>query len=235
MPSDVFFTDRGRPGGPEVVLVHGLGMSGRYLERLVRELSPSHRVVTPDLPGFGASPRRDPASAVEVLAAELEQVVDRARLRRPVLMGHSMGSQVVTEMARRRPGRTRGVVLVGPVAEPGADSALRQGWRLARDAALEPPWLNAVTTREYLRAGTRSYAQSLAHMLAYPLERRLAQVEVPVDVVRGSHDPIASRAFVEALAAAAPDGRAHEVPHARHLVVATRPDVVAAICRGSDA
>ncbi|MGJ7442154.1 alpha/beta fold hydrolase [Aquipuribacter sp. MA13-6] len=233
MSSDVFYTDRGRPGGPAVLLVHGIGMSGRSLERLVRELSTSHRVLTPDLRGFGASPRSHPAATIEEHAVDLERLVDRAGLDRPLLLGHSMGCQVVTEMAARRPGRTHGVVLVGPVAEPGAASALHQGWRLARDASLEPPWLNALTMREYLRAGPRSYSQTLVHMLDYPIKGRLAQVTAPVDVVRGSHDPIASREFVEALARAAPRGRAHEVPHARHLIVATRPDVVAEVCRRS--
>jgi pimeloyl-ACP methyl ester carboxylesterase len=68
-------------------------------------------------------------------------------------------------------------------------------------------------------------------MLAYPLAERLRAVSAPVAVVRGERDPIASQAFVEALAAAAPSGRAHEIPQARHLAVATHPHAIAALFR----
>lgn len=226
-----FFSVRGPASGPALLLVHGLGVSGRYYEPLIQLLSTTYRVVTPDLPGFGASGRPDPAPGIEGMAVELERVVDIAGLHRPVLLGHSMGAQVVTEMAARRPDRTRGVVLVGPVVDPAVPSAFSQGWRLARDSALEPMLLKALTTREYLRAGPRSYRQALRHMLDYRILDRMADVSAPVEVMRGSRDPIASRAFVEALAAAAPSGRAHEIPGARHLAVATRPDVVADLCR----
>jgi pimeloyl-ACP methyl ester carboxylesterase len=230
--SDVFHLDRGPSSGPAILLVHGLGVSGRYFEPLTRMLSTAYRVLTPDLLGFGDSARTGTAPSIEAHAASLERVVDRAQLDHVVLLGHSMGSQVVTEMAARRPERTRGVVLVGPVVDPTAATALRQGWRLARDSALEPPWLQALTTREYLRAGMRSYRQSLTHMLGYRIEDRLAEVSAPVEVVRGGHDPIASRAFVAALTAVAPLGRAHEIPAARHLAMATHPGAVAALLRG---
>lgn len=95
-------------------------------------------------------------------------------------------------MAVRRPERTRGVVLVGPVVDPALPTAFAQGWRSVRDSALEPLPLGALTTREYFRAGPRSYRQSLAHMLAYRIGDRVAQVTAPVEALRSSHDPIAS-------------------------------------------
>jgi pimeloyl-ACP methyl ester carboxylesterase len=226
-----FFSLRGPSSGPEIVLVHGLGASGRYFEPLVALLATSHRVLTPDLTGFGCSSGPDPALGIEAQAAELERVVDLAGLDRPVLLGHSMGSQVVTEMALRRPERTRGVVLVGPVVDEAAPSALGQARRLVRNSAFEPLSLQAMQAREVLRADRRCFRQSLTHMLAYPITERVRAVSAPVEVVRGGRDPIASRGFVEALAGAAPSGRAHEIPGARHLAVATHPHAVAALCR----
>src|SRR4051812_8359907 len=40
---------------PPVVLVHGVGVSGRYMLPTARELAPHHPVFVPDLPGFGRS------------------------------------------------------------------------------------------------------------------------------------------------------------------------------------
>src|SRR5215217_647908 len=50
----------GSPGEQRapVVLVHGLGLSSRYLAPLGRRLAAlGHRVLAPDLPGFGRSPK----------------------------------------------------------------------------------------------------------------------------------------------------------------------------------
>ena len=230
MPTPSFIV-RGPSDAPGILLVHGLGVSGKYFAPLIRLLSSSYRVVTPDLPGFGASAHVGPALTIPGQAAALERVVDLVGLDRPVLLGHSMGAQVVTEMAVRRPGRIRALVLVGPVVDPALPTAFDQGWRLARDSVLEPLPLKALTTREFFRARPRTYRQSLAHMLAYRIMGRVAEVSAPVEVLRGSHDPIASRAFVDGLAAAAPTGRAYELPGARHMAVATRADMVANLCR----
>jgi pimeloyl-ACP methyl ester carboxylesterase len=41
--------------GPAVVLVHGLGLSGRYMLPVAEPLAPRYPVYMPDLPGFSAS------------------------------------------------------------------------------------------------------------------------------------------------------------------------------------
>jgi pimeloyl-ACP methyl ester carboxylesterase len=42
-------------GSCEIVLVHGLGLSGRYMLPLAARLAADHQVFLPDLPGFGDS------------------------------------------------------------------------------------------------------------------------------------------------------------------------------------
>lgn len=225
-------SEHGPRSGPPVVLVHGIGVSRRYFGPLARVLSTTHRVLVPDLPGFGSSGRPRPALGVAEQAAALERVLDRAGVHEPVLVGHSMGTQVVTELAARRPGAARALVLIGPVVDPAARTALRQAWRLARDSAHEPVRVNAWVLSDYLRAGPRSFFGSLPHMLGYPIEERLADVAEPVLLVRGGRDPIATGPFLQQLAAAAPKAATLEVPGAPHVAMATHPEVVAAACRG---
>jgi pimeloyl-ACP methyl ester carboxylesterase len=43
------------PGGPSVILVHGLVVSGRYMVPAAERLAHDRRVFVPDLPGFGLS------------------------------------------------------------------------------------------------------------------------------------------------------------------------------------
>src|SRR5690554_522591 len=86
-------------GSETVVLIHGIGVSARYFGPLVRELARTHRVLAPDLPGFGRSPRPREVLSIEdhaaVLAVLVTDHLGGGRAGRPVLVGHSMGVQVV--------------------------------------------------------------------------------------------------------------------------------------------
>ncbi|MCE0538216.1 alpha/beta hydrolase [Kineosporia rhizophila] len=225
------YLSTGPDDGPEALLVHGIGVSGRYFAPLTGNLARTHRVVVPDLPGFGAGGRPRPALSITEQAEALETVLHRTGLQNPVLVGHSMGCQVVTELAVRNPGLAAAVVLIGPVTDPDAPTALRQAWRLGRDTLGEPMHLNALVLRDYLRGGPRSFFGTLPHMLGYPLPERLAKVLVPVVLIRGEHDPIAPARFLHRLAEQVPDAEVLEIPHARHLAMAVHPEPVAAVCR----
>lgn len=222
-------SDPAGDGTGAVVLVHGIGVSSRYFGPLERDLSRTGRVVAPDLPGFGRSrmPDEPPLSVVEhadVLAALIEEL----GLDRPVVVGHSMGAQFVTELAIRRPELVGALVLVGPVVDPEAASLTRQGLRLAADFVREPPRGAALQLREYLRTGVRWYLATARHMVAYRLEERLPLVTVPVAVARGSRDPVSPSAFVRRLAASA-GGTVEEIPGGAHVVQWSRPDAVRAL------
>lgn len=53
-----------------------MGVSGKYLKPLIRRLSSSYHVITPDLPGFGAGAHVHPSLTIPEQAAAMEQVVD---------------------------------------------------------------------------------------------------------------------------------------------------------------
>lgn len=209
----------GEPGHDaprDVVLVHGIGVSGRYFAPMVDALATRARVVVPDLPGFGGSPRPPAPLTIAEHAAVLRALVDALGLVRPVLVGHSMGAQVVTEAAAG-PGEVGGVVLVGPVTDPRAPTAAGQGLRLLRDVAHERPRWTAVQVREYLRCGPRWYLATLPHMLGYQLADRLADVRAPVLLVRGAHDPVAPAPWLADLTTAVPGAATLVVPRGGHL------------------
>lgn len=209
---------RGHDAPCDVVLVHGIGVSGRYFGPMVDALAGRARVVVPDLPGFGGSPRPSAPLTIAEHAAVLRALVDALGLVRPVLVGHSMGAQVVTEAAATAgPGEVGGVVLAGPVADPRAPTAGGQGLRLLRDVAHERPRWTAVQVREYLRCGPRWFLATLPHMLDYQVADRLADVGAPVLLVRGAHDPVAPASWLADLAAAAPGAATLVVPRGGHL------------------
>ena len=90
--------------GPLIVLVHGFTGSKENWLLLMRRLGANHRVIAPDLPGWGESERQ--ASANYGPSAQAERLAEflKAQGEKPVLLvGHSMGGHIVGLLAARHP------------------------------------------------------------------------------------------------------------------------------------
>ncbi|MFB9650604.1 alpha/beta fold hydrolase [Curtobacterium pusillum] len=202
--------------GPTVVLVHGIGMSHRSFRRSQRALAAGHRTVSVDLPGFGGL--RGPGRRLSM--EELGDLVVRAVASRGagelVLVGQSMGAQVVAEAARLHADIVGSVVLVGPVVTAGRRSALLQGADLARDCLVEGLRMNGVVGTDYLRS-VPQYLRELRPMLRHRIEDTVPRLGQPVLVVRGSEDPIARHDWGERLATLARRGAFVELPGPHHV------------------
>lgn len=122
--------------GPAVVLLHGLTATRRYVVMGSRALERSgHRVVAYDARGHGRStPAPDRASyGYELLADDLEALLDQLGLVRVILAGASMGAHTAVRLALTRPHRVAGLALITPSFDP---SRPRDDQELARWDAL---------------------------------------------------------------------------------------------------
>ena len=191
-----------------------------------------------DLPGCGAAPRAPRDASIEEHAAVVAEHVRRHVLDLPdgaprpvvVLVGHSMGAQVVAQAMADHPREAPAGVLVGPTADRHARSAPRQALRLARDAVGERPRALATLAVDYvLRCSLPHYAVQVRHMLRHRLEDVVPRVPGRLVVVRGAHDPIAPRRWCRELALAAPRGMFREVRGRHHAMDADPEGIVAAV------
>jgi pimeloyl-ACP methyl ester carboxylesterase len=218
---------------PTYVLLHGIGVSHRYLARLHRELAEVADVYSFDLPGFGKTSRPGRQLQVEDFAAFVSAVLADEGVSTYVPVGHSMGTQFAVELALREPERVAGAVLMGPVVDSSRKSVALQSMALTRDAMFsETPSCNAIVFSDYFRAGPRWYLTELPVMMQYPLEEGLAGVNQPVLVLRGTRDPIARRPWCVNLAAVAPRGTLAEVLGQGHVFQHTAPAIAARAING---
>lgn len=223
------------PAAPEraVVLVHGVGSSARAYATVRERLVAHGAVHAVDLPGFGASPhlRRDvtvPEHAAAVAQYVREHVLD-AGLPPPVVVGHSMGAQVVGQLLADHPDAAGAGVLIGPTSEPGTRTIARQAVRLAVDAVGEPPsTIGVLLVDALVRCSVPYYLGQLRHVVGHHLEEVLPRASAPVLVVRGARDPVAPPAWVAQLAACAPSGEQRTV-RGRHHAMDTDPGGIARI------
>ncbi|NJN19511.1 MAG: alpha/beta hydrolase [Oscillochloris sp.] len=206
-----------------IVLVHGLAVSSRYLAPTGRQIGLKRWVYAPDLPGFGASDRPNRVLDIPALAAALLDWMDARGLETAVMLGNSLGCQIIVDVGFRSPQRLAAAILVGPTPDPAARSVLAHAWRLARDVPRES--LSSILTQgsDYLRAGFRRTLATMRYALADPFEHKLPLVAAPTLVVRGEHDPIAPQRWCAQVADRLPHGELLMIPAAPHALNHVRP------------
>ena len=99
-------------GEPALVLVHGWSCDRSYWKEQIEYLSPQYRLVLVDLAGHGESGAGRKDYTMSAFGADVAAVVDSLGLKKIVLVGHSMGGDVVVEAAKLLPGRVVGLVWV---------------------------------------------------------------------------------------------------------------------------
>lgn len=215
------------------VLVHGIGVGLSYFTRLAPLLAEQGPVHVLELPGFGRAPKPAHVLTVEEHAGLVVALL-RSIGRPVVLVGQSMGCQVVLEAALRTPELVERLVMIGAVTDPDERSAPMQALRLAQDVLGEPPATNLAVFSEYLRCGPRRYLATLPSMLHYDTDAGVAAVTVPTLLVRGANDPICRRPWARRLAARLAVGRLVEIPGAVHNAQHSRPRATASAILTAD-
>lgn len=227
-------------GGPTVLLVHGFPLDhtmwGPQIDRLAR----THRVVAPDLRGFGASDGLPGTSSMSQMADDLAHLLDRLSIREPVtLCGLSMGGYVAWQFWKRHPEKLGGLILCDTraIADPPevararlvtAERVTSEGAVVLADSMLDRlfsshtkthrPEVVAATRRTILATSPVGAAAALRGMAERPdVTAWLGQIRVPTVVVCGEHDVISPPAEMQAIARAIPDARYVEVPRVGHM------------------
>lgn len=132
----ISYTSEGR-GETALVFIHGWTCDQSHWRFQVPVFRKSFRVITIDLPGHGASGTNRDGWSIDALGDDVAAVVRSLKLKKVILVGHSMGGPVALAAAPRLRGILRGIVAVDSlhnveyVAPPGA--ADRMGKRFEED------------------------------------------------------------------------------------------------------
>jgi len=113
--------EAGPADAPLVVLLHGFTGTKENWLPLMAELSATHRVIAPDLPGWGES-QREPGADYGVVAQSERIAAWLGTLPRTpdLLAGHSMGGHITGLVAARHPERVRRIALLSAAGVPFA-------------------------------------------------------------------------------------------------------------------
>jgi 3-oxoadipate enol-lactonase len=214
------------------------------LESFARE----HRVIAPDLPGFGQAPldqdRVDPRAFVR-------DALDAAGMHRAALVGTSLGGQIALELVLESPERVSALVLVGSGLDGHDWSNEVEAFGAEEEAALERGDLEAAVDanlRMWLAGPRRSldeidpavrrlvgemqrdaFQLQQGHefhlaVLKPPASQRLTELRAPTLVVTGDEDVADIHAIAEKLTREIPGAERATIPEAAHLPNLERPE-----------
>ncbi|MEU3660187.1 alpha/beta fold hydrolase [Streptomyces sp. NPDC032940] len=241
------YDDAGPSTGLPVLLIHGHPFDRTLWAPQVTALTEAgHRVVTPDLRGYGRSGVTPGKVLLADFADDLAALLDHLDIERAVVGGVSMGGQITMEFQRRHPGRARALVLSdtsAPAETPEgrllrnrlADRLLAEGMdgyahevidKMLADYNVTAMPDVATRVLAMMRAtDPRGAAAALRGRAERPDYRDvLAGVTAPVLIVVGADDVYTPVAQAEAIHRLVPHATLAVIEKAGHLPGAEQPD-----------
>jgi pimeloyl-ACP methyl ester carboxylesterase len=245
--TNLSFVDRG--AGAALLFVHGFPLDHSMWSGQIETLSARHRVIAPDLRGFGQSGVSEGIVTMEQFADDLAALLDFLTIREPVVLcGLSMGGYIALEFWRKYAKRLRALILCDtraagdtPAAAANrfvvAEKVLREGSNTVADAMI-PRLFDPVTVEkqpdlvEKLKQvidgtdprGIAASARGMAQRADFTAE--LPRIGCPALVIVGQSDAISPVAEMQAISKAVPNAEFKIIPQAGHMAPLEQPSDV---------
>ena len=97
-----------------LVLVHGLGASAERWNNVIPNFAKYYHVIVPDLIGFGYSDKPIVDYTADFFSTFLGKFFDALGIKRPIVIGSSLGGQIAAEYASANPNNVEKLILVSP-------------------------------------------------------------------------------------------------------------------------
>src|SRR5436190_21832617 len=111
-------------GDEALILIHGWSQSADAWRDNIADLAKRNRVIVLELPGHGESDKPQTTYSMDYFARTVDAVMRDAKIKRAVLVGHSMGTPVARQFYRKFPAKTLAIVIVDGSLRPFADKAM---------------------------------------------------------------------------------------------------------------
>lgn len=238
------YTDTG--AGRPVVLIHGYPFNRSLWNEQVTALSVNHRLITPDLRGFGESEASEGTATMNRMAQDVALLLDHLEIARATIAGLSMGGYVALAFYKQFAARVRALILADTRAQADTDEgkqtraqqaekALTEGMAGIADAML-PKLLTPETVskrpeivkrvRDMMLKTKPEGAAAALHGMAERDDQTslLAKITVPALILVGAEDAITPVADSEQMHQAIAGSRLVVLEKAGHVSNLERTD-----------
>ncbi len=167
----IHFRDWGDASAPPLILVHGLRDHSHSFDDLARGLLDRHHVIALDLRGHGDS-ETTPYYSFGHFVLDLHNLIRALRLQKPVIIGHSLGGEVVAQYGGSFPDIPSRLVIIEGLGPPPLDLDEEVRWtidgfaRIDRALAGHPGLKDLEAAYRRLRERNPRLSESKARELA---------------------------------------------------------------------
>ena len=240
--------------GPAILFVHGFPLDHTMWSAQIEEFSKTHRVIAPDLRGFGGTDGALYAVSMEQFADDLADLLRALQVDRPITFcGLSMGGYIGWQFALRHPDWLGRLIVCDSRAAADSTEAAANRLKMADIVLKEGPepvaWAMmpklfgpttaqrqpAITERvRKMVMGTNPIAIAAAHrgMAVRPdVTPQLHAFQIPTLVIVGEQDLISPAAEMKGIADSLPNARFVSVADAGHMSPMENPIAVNAAIR----
>lgn len=234
--ADARMTYREAGSGPTLLFLHGAGGASALLPML-EPLAARHRVIVPDLMGYGQSDDPDWLDDIHDAAYACLDFIEALDLRDVHLVGTSIGGWIALEVAIRNESRLRALTVIGASGIRPGDIATGDlfMWspeervrNLVVEAELAERILAAPQTPEQQEVAIRNHFTT-AKLAWEPrffdpgLEKWLHRIRIPTQVIWGDSDRLFPLEYGRKLHALIPGARWTVIERCGHLPHAEQP------------
>lgn len=218
----IHYYEGGPTTGETLVMIHGFGANRDNWLRFARPFTSRYHVIALDLPGFGESSKPDARYDVATQTERLHAFIKALQLKKPHLIGNSMGGHIAALYAARYPDQVASIALLdnAGVTSPRQSemfTMLERGEanplvvrkaedfdRLMRFVFVSPPPLPDALKQHFAE-------QSMANQAHYdaifkqlrehyvPLEPELSKIQVPTLILWGDQDRVLDVSSIEVM------------------------------------
>jgi 3-oxoadipate enol-lactonase len=232
--------------GVPVLLLHAFPLNSLMWEEQIGRLSRRFHVIAPDLRGFGQTELTIGEHSIDLMASDVQRLLESMSVGRAVVVGLSMGGYVAMALYRRKPSLFRGLVLADTRATSDTAEARARRYKSAERAERDgssaiaedmiPVLLGPTTlqTRQEVVTRVRSIIQSNSAVAIARAQRAMAErldstelmqsVSVPALIIAGSEDGLTPPSEAEKLRDSIPGARFEALYAAGHLSNLEQPE-----------
>ena len=238
--------------GPPLLLIHGLAGSWQNWLETIPHFARTHRVLAPDLPGFGQSPMPKEKISIPGYGRLVDGFCDAVSVERGALVGNSMGGFIAAEVAIQHPDRVDRLALVSAAGITAEHQRNDRGLALLRRFEAAVTW--AVThpsPRFFMRprarrgmslvfahpeklpgpllveqakgSGKPGFIDALDALTDYPLRDRLERISVPTLILWGDCDKLVPLRDADVFEQLIPNARKLVYADTGHVPMLERP------------
>jgi pimeloyl-ACP methyl ester carboxylesterase len=238
---DLFYVEQGH--GIPIVFLHGYPLDHRIWLPVFPYLRKDIHIIAPDLRGHGRSPVAKGVYSMSLLVEDVIHLLDKLKIEKVVIAGHSMGGYVTFEFWHKHPDRISGIALVATRANADSEERKKDRSQIAEEVMkagtvqVVNSMLTKLTKKTELYPEIRGIMEGISPQGVAGILRGIAnranaspwlpQINVPTVVIAGRDDQLVPMQESIEMAKKLQNGKLEMIDNAGHLPMMEDPEKVA--------